>query len=359
MTVSTTTLNARYNGNGSTTAFSTGFSFSANSEVKVTLYNSAGVGTVKTITTHYTVTGAGTGNAGTVTMLTAPAVNEVLLLELNVPLTQTYDYQNNSKFPNETTEAALDKAIRIAQMQQSQIDRALKVTGASEVTGIELPAPEAGKAIAGNATNDGYVNLDLGSLGSTTIIDEDNMASNSAAAVPTQQSVKAYVDAASAAALIGQPTLIGTKTLVGITAASATTGVDINGYDYIKVDIVGFLGDDPLFIQTSVDNSTWKTAAGDYKTTSTDAIGFKLTDDQSARNQYAQATLFGMTDTNAYSTFWSKNISVATAGNASSETEYVGCRQAKTNDRYIRFILGASGTTCTAGTAYIYGANYD
>ena len=45
--------------------------------------------------------------------------------------------------------------------------------------------------------------LEIGDSGAavTTILDEDNMASNSATALATQQSIKAYVDATSAPTL--------------------------------------------------------------------------------------------------------------------------------------------------------------
>jgi hypothetical protein len=51
-------------------------------------------------------------------------------------------------------------------------------------------------AIAANVFNNAYFDsLRLGSVSVTAILDEDNMASNSATALATQQSIKAYVDA--------------------------------------------------------------------------------------------------------------------------------------------------------------------
>ena len=70
MTVSTTTSKVSYSGNGSTTAFSVGFYFLANSHLKVIVRASDGTETVKTLTTDYTVSGAGNPSGGTVTMLT-------------------------------------------------------------------------------------------------------------------------------------------------------------------------------------------------------------------------------------------------------------------------------------------------
>jgi len=56
---------------------------------------------------------------------------------------------------------------------------------------IDLKAPLAGAALTGTTS---FENLSDGSITVTAFVDEDNMASNSATLLPTQQSVKAYVD---------------------------------------------------------------------------------------------------------------------------------------------------------------------
>jgi hypothetical protein len=67
MTISTTTIKNSYSGNGSTTAFSYTFKITADSEMQVIIRSSTGTETVKTLTTHYTVSGAGDASGGTVT----------------------------------------------------------------------------------------------------------------------------------------------------------------------------------------------------------------------------------------------------------------------------------------------------
>ena len=64
-------------------------------------------------------------------------------------------------------------------------------------TQIGLKAPIAGPTFTGTAT---FATLSDGTIAITAWVDEDNMSSNSATLVPTQQSVKAYVDANSSAA---------------------------------------------------------------------------------------------------------------------------------------------------------------
>lgn len=81
MTVSTAYAPLNYTGNGSTTVFSVTWPFFTGSLI-VTLVSAAGVETVKTISTHYTVSGGTTADGlpatGSVTMLTAPASGETL-----------------------------------------------------------------------------------------------------------------------------------------------------------------------------------------------------------------------------------------------------------------------------------------
>ena len=115
MTVSsTTTPTITYNGNGSTTAFSTVFVFLEEGDLVVTLIDSGGTETVQTITTEYTVSG-GNGAVGTVTMVTAPASGEQLKIDRATAKTQLTDYIENDSFPAESHEAALDRLTLIAQ----------------------------------------------------------------------------------------------------------------------------------------------------------------------------------------------------------------------------------------------------
>ena len=68
-------------------------------------------------------------------------------------------------------------------------------------TQIGLKAPIAGPTFTGTAT---FATLSDGTIAITAWVDEDNMSSNSATLVPTQQSVKAYVDSNSSAAYSAQ-----------------------------------------------------------------------------------------------------------------------------------------------------------
>lgn len=127
MTVSSSVNKVTYAGNGTTTVFSANFYFFQDSDLLVVLRDANGIETVKTLTTDYTVTGAGNNAGGSVTMLVAPAAGETLVIAREVALTQQTDYLANDPFPAETHERALDKLTMAVQQIQEQVDRSAKL----------------------------------------------------------------------------------------------------------------------------------------------------------------------------------------------------------------------------------------
>ena len=89
-------------------------------------------------------------------------------------------------------------------------------------------------AVAANVFNNAYFDgLRLGSVSVTAILDEDNMASNSATALATQQSIKAYVDAqVDTVDTLAEILAIGNTT--GGTDLAVSTGDDITFADSSK-----------------------------------------------------------------------------------------------------------------------------
>ena len=139
-TITNTTLaSATFNGNGATTAFATGFQFLQNADLRVVETSSAGVETVKTLTTHYTVTGAGNPSGGTVTMLVAPATGTKLNINSNVTLDQQTDYQEGGSFAASTHETALDKLTKAVQQVKEITDRSLKLPVSNQSITAQTP----------------------------------------------------------------------------------------------------------------------------------------------------------------------------------------------------------------------------
>lgn len=128
MTVNSTTNRSSHVGNGVTTAFATGFPFLLAADLVVLERNdTTGVQIVKTITTHYTVSG-GSGSTGTVTMLTAPATGVSLVIYRDPALTQLVDLVNNDPLPVETAvEQPLDRLTMMEQRTRELVERSIRL----------------------------------------------------------------------------------------------------------------------------------------------------------------------------------------------------------------------------------------
>ena len=136
MTISTTASRISYNGNGVTTEFSFPYRFLANGDIVVVSVSSTGVETVKTLTTDYTLTGAGDDAGGSVTMLVAPASGTRLIIYRDTEVVQETDYTSGDAFPAESHERALDRLTMILQE---------KTPGAAGATrAIQIPIGDPG-----------------------------------------------------------------------------------------------------------------------------------------------------------------------------------------------------------------------
>lgn len=165
MTVSTTTARVSYAGNGSTVTFNVGFYFLADSHLKVTLRAADGTETVKTLTTDYTVSGAGNPSGGSITLGTAPASGVTVVVTRNVPQTQLVDYQPNDPFPATTHEQALDQLTMEVQQLQEQVTRAIKLSTTNTMTSTEFTVGatnRANKVFGFDANGELVVSQELG-----------------------------------------------------------------------------------------------------------------------------------------------------------------------------------------------------
>ena len=79
MTISTTIIKNSYSGNGSTSEFTYGFKVTDEDFIQVIIRSSTGTETVKTKTTHYTVSGVGDAAGGTAHAFSSGSFTEVRL----------------------------------------------------------------------------------------------------------------------------------------------------------------------------------------------------------------------------------------------------------------------------------------
>ena len=139
MTISTTTIKNSFSGNSSTTEFTYTFKVVDEDRIQVIIRTDAtGVETVKTKTTNYTVAGVGDAGGGTVTMVSAPATGETLVLRRSTTQTQGLDIIENDPMPADNLETAFDKNLSISQELQEQLDRSFKISRTNTITSSEF-----------------------------------------------------------------------------------------------------------------------------------------------------------------------------------------------------------------------------
>jgi hypothetical protein len=169
MTVSTTIIKSSHNGNGSTTTFAYNFKIFADSDLVVIIRSSTGTETTKTLTTHYTVSGAGDASGGSITFTSGntPASGETVVIRRNVPQTQAIDYIANDPFPAETNEEGLDRSTMIAQQVSEATDRSIKLSRTNTMTSTEFTVgatDRANKILAFDSSGEISVTQELGTF---------------------------------------------------------------------------------------------------------------------------------------------------------------------------------------------------
>jgi hypothetical protein len=165
MTISSTTVRNSYSGNGSTTVFAYTFKILDDDEIQVIIRSSTGTETIKTKTTHYTVSGVGVAGGGNITFLTAPGSTETVVLKRNTTKTQETDYVANDPFPANSHEEALDRVTMIAQEIQEELGRAIKLSKTNTMTSTEFTvgaADRANKILAFDGNGEISVTQELG-----------------------------------------------------------------------------------------------------------------------------------------------------------------------------------------------------
>lgn len=159
MTLSSETVKVQYSGNGSTTAFGITFAFWDADDLRVIHRSAAGVETVWTRGTQYTITG-GDGATGTLTAVTSPtdytpASDTTLTIKSALADTQPTDLPLGGSFPSSSVEQQLDKTVRLVQQKDERLDRAILLQETSTKSAITIEDPVSGQFLRWNADEDG------------------------------------------------------------------------------------------------------------------------------------------------------------------------------------------------------------
>jgi len=168
MTISSTTVKNSYSGNGTLNTFNYTFKIFANTDIQVIIRDADANETVKSLTTHYTVTGAGSGSGGTVVFTSGniPTNTETVVLRRALPQTQAIDYIANDPFPAESHEEGLDRSMMAIQQLQEEVNRSLKLSRTNTMNTTEFTVgttDRAGKVLGFDNSGELSVTTEIGS----------------------------------------------------------------------------------------------------------------------------------------------------------------------------------------------------
>ena len=149
--ISATSPRVQYTvGSSSTTTFAYGFPIFQDADLKVFVGS-----TLKTLTTHYTVTGAGTTSGGNVVMTTGNAVtNADVTIVRDITISRTTDFPTSGSFQVDSLNTELDTITAVQQELEDDISRSLKLSDEDATATLTLPLKDArkGRYLAFNAT---------------------------------------------------------------------------------------------------------------------------------------------------------------------------------------------------------------
>lgn len=138
MSIASTTRYVRYTGDAATSSYSVTYQFNANADLKVTVRSNASppVEHSLTLTTDYTLTGAGSTSGGTLTLVNASQTwltsgylksGWKIIIRGNASLVQSTDVRNQGDSYRESIEDALDDILIKVQQLKYVLDKCVQI----------------------------------------------------------------------------------------------------------------------------------------------------------------------------------------------------------------------------------------
>lgn len=218
------------------TSFTVNFEFFADADLKVFVDN-----TLKTITTHYTVSG-GNGSTGTVTMsVTGASGGSTVVIIRAIALERTTDFPTSGAFNISSLNTELDRIIAIHADVDDTADRGLRLQESDDAVTTTLPLKDTrkGTVLAFNATTGvpeagptitavqsvANVATSINLLGTSAVVEDMGLLATTA--VIEDMGLLGTSSNVSAMALLGTSTVIADMALLGTSAV--VTDMDLLG----------------------------------------------------------------------------------------------------------------------------------
>lgn len=147
--INDTTPRVQYTATSGQTVFSVPFEFFSNADLKV--YKNA---TLQTVTTHYTVTGAGVTGGGSVTLTSGATAGDIITILRDIPVARSSDFPTSGPFNIDALNSDLDRLTAMVQERETAIERSLRMPDTDGTISTTLPAKASrqGRVLAFNAT---------------------------------------------------------------------------------------------------------------------------------------------------------------------------------------------------------------
>jgi len=172
--VNDVTPNVQYTATASQTTFAYPFAIFEDADLKV--YQVASGGTpddttdLLTLTTHYTVTGAGTTAGGNVVLVTGATSGDVVTIKRDLAIKRTTDYQNNGDLAAESFNDDLDKLVMMVQQNEEAFGRSISLQESTQTpTTFNIDDPVAEYYAVAKADLSGIKWLQLQSAGDISV----------------------------------------------------------------------------------------------------------------------------------------------------------------------------------------------
>jgi len=215
------------------TSFTVNFEFFAAADLNVFVDN-----TLKTITTHYTVSG-GNGSTGTVTMsVTGASGGSTVVITRDIALERTTDFPVSGAFNISSLNTELDKLVAIDADVDDTISRSIRLQDSDAAASMELPlkAARVGTVLGFNATTGAAeagpsitavqsladVTTSINLLGTSAVVEDMGLLATSA--VIEDMGLLATSSNISAMALLGTSAVVTDMGLLGTSAVVEDMG---------------------------------------------------------------------------------------------------------------------------------------
>ena len=174
MTVAALPNYKQFVGTGSPGPFTFSFTFDSNTEISCTVAGATPA--LLSPASDYTVSGAGSGSGGSVTLTNALAIGAVLTVTRTLALEQDASLPNQGPFFSTTVEFALDRIVKMIQQLYTLFSSAIFITAVTSPNNTTFVNADASAGGGGTGIDGGVIGATVQYSGSglLTVIKNDN-----------------------------------------------------------------------------------------------------------------------------------------------------------------------------------------